>query len=70
MGAGHCSLVGMTADYDKLLAALLMGWKVVYLTNKHLSQERSEDVCHDIAKLLGIYTEQPKGYIPLHRRKV
>jgi hypothetical protein len=69
-GPGHCSLRGMTADYDKQLAALLLGWRIIYLTNIHLSPQRIEHVCHDIARLLGIYTEQPAGYIPLHKRKL
>jgi hypothetical protein len=71
MGPGHCSLEGMTKDYNKQLAALLMGWRVVYLTKTHLSQENVQNVCNDIARLLGIYTPSipSSGYIPLKNRK-
>jgi hypothetical protein len=71
IGPGHCSLPGMTKDYDKMRAALLLGWKVVYVTKKHLLPETVDDVCHDIARLLGIFTfHKPTGYVPIHKRKL
>jgi hypothetical protein len=70
MGPGHCSLVGMTKDYNKHRAALLNNWKVVYLTKTHLLPENIEQVCHDIARLLGIFKpETTFGYVPMHKRK-
>jgi len=71
MGPGHCSLAGVTKDYDKMRAALLLGWKVVYVTKNHLQPETVDDVCHDIAQLLGIFTfHKPTGYVPIHKRKL
>jgi very-short-patch-repair endonuclease len=70
MGPGHCSLRGMTGDYDKLLAALLRGWRIVYLTTTHLTPRRIDDVCVDIAKLLGVVTPIASGYVPIHKRKL
>jgi hypothetical protein len=60
----------MTGDYDKLLAALLRGWRIVYLTTTHLSPRRIDDVCVDIAKLLGVVTPIASGYVPIHKRKL
>jgi len=71
MGPGHCSLEGMTKDYNKQMAALLLGWRVVYLTKNHLSQENIASVCDTIAKLLNIYepSAPTTGYVPLKNRK-
>lgn len=68
MGPGHCGLTAMTRDYNKHRAAVLYGWKVVYLTTLHLSQEKSGDVCHDIALLLGLNPTIPSTYVPIHKR--
>ena len=70
MGPGHCGLTAMTRDYDKHMAAMLQGWQVVYLTNKHLSPERVHAVCGNIAKLLSIFTPPASGYVPLYKRKL
>ncbi len=70
MGPGHCGIVSMTKDYDKHRAAMLLDWKIVYLTKKHLSPENVEQVCHDIAKLLGVFIPSTTySYIPMHKRK-
>ena len=70
MGPGHCSLVGMTKDYDKLLAALLLDWKVVYLTKRHLeTYPRAKELCFSIASLLKVPRPQRTGYIPVSQRK-
>lgn len=68
MGPGHVGLVAMTRDYDKLRAANLLGWKVVYLTKNHLLPEKATEVCDDIARFLGVYVERPRGYVPFNRR--
>jgi len=71
IGPGHCSLTGMTKDYNKHRAALLLGWKVVYLTKTHLLPENVELVCHDIARLLNIFKPDTTfGYVPMHKRKL
>lgn len=38
-GPGHCSLPGMTQDYTRHIQALLLGWRIVYLTTTHLKDE-------------------------------
>jgi hypothetical protein len=68
MGPGHCSLRGMTNDYDKALAAQLLGWRIAYVTSTHLSPRRVESVCIDIAKLLGVVTPPSAEYVPIHKR--
>ncbi len=68
MGPGHVGLIAMTRDYNKHRAAMIHGWKVVYLTKNHLLPEKSEDVCFDIARLMGLNPQTPSGYIPLHKR--
>lgn len=72
IGPGHCSLIGMTQDYDKNLHALLLGWRIVYLTKTHLTKPRIDSTCNGIASLLGIPPKslnKPKGYIPRRKRK-
>lgn len=69
MGPGHCGLIPMTRDYDKHRAAMMLGWKVIYLTKLHLSPEKIGDVCDDIAKLLSIFTAPATGYVPLYKRR-
>lgn len=71
MGPGHVGLLPMTKDYDKHRAAMLMNWRVVYLTKIHLSPEKIEDVCHDIARLLNIFSPSTTfGYVPMHKRRL
>jgi very-short-patch-repair endonuclease len=67
MGVGHCSLQGMTQDYDKHLEALLLNWKIVYLTSKHLSPRNIQEVCDKVAQLLNV--TRSAIYVPLSRRK-
>lgn len=69
MGPGHCSLMGMTRDYDKMRAAILLNWKVIYLTSKHLHPSKIDSTCNDVATLLGIPVTTSKHYIPLSQRK-
>ena len=71
MGPGHCSLQGMTQDYDKLMEALLFNWKVIYLTSSMLSTKNIDYNFQRIAKLLRISSppEKPRGYVPLRYRK-
>jgi hypothetical protein len=68
MGPGHCSLSGMTKDYDKHMGALLDNWKVVYLTTTHLLPENEEGTCSIIARLLGIWQPPTNTYTPLRKR--
>ena len=68
-GPGHNSLPGMTQDYDKHLSALLLGWRVVFLTSRHLSPKRIDTTLLLISRLLNIQEEKkPIGYIPLRNR--
>lgn len=70
-GPGHQSYTSMTKDYNKHIGAMQMGWKVIYLTSLHLLPEKIDAAVYDVAHILGILptTPQPKGYVPLHKRK-
>ena len=70
IGPGHCSLAGMTKDYDKLMEATKDQWKVIYLTSSHLLPENIDRVCRLIAMLLGIDVQPTtNSYVPLSQRK-
>lgn len=69
MGAGHCSLDGMTKDYDKHMGATHFNWKVIYLTKNHLLPGNVEGVIRLLAMILNIYQEPKPGYVPLGQRK-
>lgn len=68
-GRGHFSLPGATSDYYKLLGALRLEWKVIYLTSTMLLPENIEVICQSIAWHLKI-PPKPKsvGYVPINRR--
>lgn len=66
-GPGHNSLIGMTKDYDKLLEALKLNWKVIYLTSIHLSPPRIMDTLNKVASILDLQIQN--GYIPLKWRQ-
>lgn len=68
-GPGHNSLRGMTNDYNKLMGAYQVGWRVIYLTKLHLTPEKAPSVCQDIAKLMGIRVTPQVGYVPFRKRK-
>ena len=65
-GPGHYSLPGMTADFNKHMEALKLGWKVVYLTGAHLKDDKRDEVLEFIGDLLGL--ERQAVYVPLSRR--
>lgn len=72
MGPGHFSLPGMTRDFNKGRAALILNWRVVYLTSNHLLPENFRPVARDIARLIGIppnITQSKTGYVPINKRK-
>ena len=69
-GVGHNSLPGMTQDYDKHMYALLLGWRVIFLTSRHLEVKRINKTLKVIATLLNIQdSKEPVGYIPLRNRQ-
>jgi len=71
-GAGHTSLPGMTQDYNRHLDAMLLNWKIVFLTSVHLKSDNVDTSLKRIAKLMGIPSTpnpiRPKGYVPLRKR--
>jgi hypothetical protein len=67
-GPGHFSLKGATSDYYKLMAALRLNWKVLYLTSTMLSPENIDVVCHEVAFHLSIPPRPTTGYIPTNKR--
>ena len=67
MGPGHCSLKGMTQDYDKLLFALLANWKVIYLTSQHLTSKKFPTVVQALELFLDL-APAPTTYIPYSKR--
>ena len=70
-GPGHQSYTSMTKDYNKQIAALKLGWKVIYLTSLHLTPEKIASAVFDVATILGVPIQpEPKGYVPLHKRKL
>ncbi len=71
MGPGHFSLPGMTADCEKGLEALLLNWRVVYLTSTFLQDKNMPTTLRKIARLLDlkVIAEVPrKGYVPMKKR--
>jgi len=68
-GPGHNSLPGMTQDYDKLMEALLLNWRVIYITSMHLSQTNLENTLDKIAQILSIKPISRDVYIPLKDRR-
>lgn len=66
-GPGHNSLVGMTQDYDKNIAALLENWKIIYITSIHLQPARLDTTIDSIASILRLPPRKP-GYVPLKFR--
>ena len=72
MGPGHFSLPGMTQDCEKGLEALLLNWKVVYLTSTFLKDQNMPATLRQIARLLDIkvIAEPPRrGYTPMRDRR-
>ena len=67
MGPGHCSLKGMTEDYNKHFHAVQLNWKVMFLTKVHLSPNKIHETMTNLASLLSL--PEVTGYIPLRRRR-
>lgn len=61
-GPGHNSLPGMTNDYQKHNAALLLGWKVLYFMAHDLVPKNIPETVSTLTSLLGI----TNGYKPKH----
>lgn len=60
-GPGHTTIWGMTQDYDKQHDALILGWKVVYITGVHLREEKIDSTLYKLCRLLDI-KEGIEGY--------
>jgi len=66
-GPGHFSLKGMTQDHIKHYEAIILNWRVMYITSTLLSPESLQTTLGQVARLLGI--QESTGYIPLRRRR-
>ena len=71
MGPGHCSLAGMTQDHEKHLQAMLLGWRVVYLTTSHLkSKKKFHVIVKALESFLQLSSPPPRpAYTPINRVK-
>lgn len=67
-GPGHFSVPGMTQDCLKGVAALKLGWRIVYLTSTLLLPENIGAITSSIAMILGIPPKSTSTYIPLSKR--
>lgn len=73
-GPGHNTHVAMTRDYDRHMEAMLLNWKIIFLTSLHLTKEKKKVATFSkIASLLElppIHTQPPTtAYVPLRRRR-
>lgn len=69
MGPGHTSLKGMTNDYDKQHAAMLLHWRIFYITTSHIQPLTARHTCNLIAQVLQIpIPVQTVGYVPFAKR--